>query len=57
MSTEEAESLKVYVILKDVALERFREVKNYMGVTNDTDVFRFLVSWFWQHEVKTVESE
>jgi len=51
MSTKDADRLKVYVILKNEWLQKFREVKQYLkqfGIERDTEVVRASISQFWK---------
>jgi hypothetical protein len=47
--SEERVELRVYLRAKGKIVQQFDDVKEYLGVTNDTEVLRFLIADFWRN--------
>lgn len=45
---KKGEKLQVYLRLVGEEMERFRRIKETMGLKNDTEVLRSLITWYWK---------
>jgi len=51
MSEKEEQPLKIYLRLSGEGADRFQRIKEAMGLKNDTEVIRSLITWYWKtHE-------
>jgi hypothetical protein len=51
MSKKEEKTEKLNVILKGNTADRFRRIKSMLGLEQDTEVIRALITWYYnQHE-------
>lgn len=48
MSEGESGKLQVYLRLIGEEMERFRRIKENLGLKNDTEVVRSLITWYWK---------
>jgi len=48
----ENEILRIAINLKGDIAEIFNEIQKELGISNRTDVLRFLIKWFHKKEVK-----
>lgn len=42
------EKEKIYLRLDSEMAKRFLQIKNYLGVKNDTEAVRSLINWYWR---------
>jgi len=42
------EELKIYLRAQGDIAERFTQIKEHLGLKNDTEVLRSLINWFWR---------
>jgi len=52
MSSDE---LRVYLRAEGILAERFYQIKNHLGVKNDTEVLRMLINWYWKEHREEVQ--
>jgi len=46
-----SDELRVYLRAEGTLARRFYQIKNRLGVKNDTEVLRMLINWYWmEHE-------
>jgi hypothetical protein len=51
MSKEQDKTEKLNVILKGEAADRFKRIKTFLGLEQDTEVIRTLIAWYYnQHQ-------
>lgn len=54
---ENEKLLKITVQLKDKTITKFKQVKDYLGLENDTEVFRFLIADYHRKNIKEKEQK
>jgi antitoxin component of RelBE/YafQ-DinJ toxin-antitoxin module len=47
-----AKQLRIYLRAEGEIVERFQQVKEHMGLKNDSDVMRALINWYWKEHQK-----
>lgn len=51
MSKERERAVKLNILLKGEGADRFRRIKQFLGLENDTEVIRSIIAWYFgQHE-------
>jgi hypothetical protein len=43
--------LEAELILDGELMERFRRIKEYLGLTDDAEVLRFIIRWFFKERL------
>jgi hypothetical protein len=56
MSERRAE-LRVYLRAKGKIAQQFDDIKEYLGVTNDSEVVRILIADFWRNHILRAKSK
>jgi hypothetical protein len=51
MSIKEEKTEKLNILLKGESADKFKRIKAFLGLENDTEVIRILLTWYYnQHE-------
>jgi len=49
--------VRVYLRMDDELGERFLQIKQHLGLKNDTEVLRTLINWFWREHFQELEPQ
>ncbi len=52
MSNRQENPEKLNIILKGESADKFRRIKGYLGLENDTEVIRILLTWYYNQYEK-----
>jgi hypothetical protein len=48
---EEKKVLEVELILDGELMERFRRIKEYLGLKDDAEALKFIINWFFKERL------
>lgn len=52
MSIREDKTEKLNILLKGENADKFRRIKNFLGIENDTEVIRVILTWYYHQYEK-----